>query len=65
MIQATCCDEAKAATAGNGPACWELLAGEGWAIPGCCGGGCYVQQGLRFCPFCGQPLPGVAPPEGE
>lgn len=62
-MQATCCNDAKGLTAGNGPlSCWKLLE-DGWGIPGCCGGGCYVQQGLRFCPFCGQPLPGVAPPE--
>lgn len=24
------------------------------AIPGCCGGGCYVVPDLLFCPFCGE-----------
>jgi hypothetical protein len=28
-----------------------------WAVPGCCGGGCNVLTGLKFCPFCGQKLP--------
>lgn len=29
-----------------------------WAINGCCGGGCYVVQEMRFCPFCGSSLTG-------
>ena len=24
-----------------------------WSVNGCCGGGCYVLTGVRFCPFCG------------
>ncbi len=24
-----------------------------WNINGCCGGGCYVITGVKFCPFCG------------
>lgn len=24
-----------------------------WAINGCCGGGCFVVTGVKFCPFCG------------
>jgi len=24
-----------------------------WSIYGCCGGGCYVVNGMKFCPFCG------------
>jgi hypothetical protein len=24
-----------------------------WNIGGCCGGGCYVVEDMRFCPFCG------------
>jgi hypothetical protein len=24
-----------------------------WNINGCCGGGCYVVTGVKFCPFCG------------
>ena len=27
-----------------------------WAINGCCGGGCYVVTGMRFCPYCGAKL---------
>ena len=30
--------------------------GDAYAIPGCCGGGCYVLVGVRFCPFCGTPI---------
>lgn len=26
---------------------------DGFAINGCCGGGCYVITGINFCPFCG------------
>jgi len=26
---------------------------EGFAIRGCCGGGCWVIQGIKYCPFCG------------
>lgn len=28
----------------------------GWNVNGCCGGGCYVLTGLRYCPFCGSRL---------
>lgn len=28
-----------------------------WSINGCCGGGCFVLKDIRFCPFCGAPLP--------
>lgn len=24
-----------------------------WNINGCCGGGCFVVYGVKFCPFCG------------
>jgi hypothetical protein len=24
-----------------------------WYIHGCCGGGCSVVTGMRFCPYCG------------
>ena len=27
-----------------------------WAINGCCGGGCYVVEGMKFCPYCGTKL---------
>jgi len=27
-----------------------------WNIYGCCGGGCYVVTGMKFCPFCGARL---------
>lgn len=30
--------------------------GETWNVNGCCGGGCYVLEKLRFCPFCGTAL---------
>ena len=29
---------------------------DGFAIYGCCGGGCYVINGIKFCPFCGVKL---------
>jgi len=29
---------------------------DGWAIYGCCGGGCFVVTGMNFCPFCGEVL---------
>jgi hypothetical protein len=28
-----------------------------WAINGCCGGGCFVVSDMKFCPYCGQPVP--------
>lgn len=28
----------------------------GYAINGCCGGGCYVLTGVKYCPFCGSKL---------
>lgn len=27
-----------------------------WVVNGCCGGGCYVLTGIKFCPFCGTKL---------
>lgn len=27
-----------------------------WSINGCCGGGCYVVNEMRFCPYCGTDL---------
>lgn len=27
-----------------------------WNVYGCCGGGCFVVQGMKFCPFCGAKL---------
>lgn len=32
--------------------------GEGWNIFGCCGGGCFVVTGMKFCPYCGTKLEG-------
>ena len=26
---------------------------DGYSINGCCGGGCYIIQKIKFCPFCG------------
>lgn len=26
---------------------------KGYCIRGCCGGGCWVIEGIKFCPFCG------------
>ena len=28
-----------------------------WNVNGCCGGGCYVLQDLKFCPWCGKEVP--------
>lgn len=28
-----------------------------WNVNGCCGGGCYVLNEIKFCPFCGTALP--------
>lgn len=34
--------------------------GKTWNVSGCCGGGCFVMEGIRYCPWCGvdiyQPL---------
>lgn len=27
--------------------------GQTWNINGCCGGGCFVVEKMRFCPYCG------------
>ena len=27
-----------------------------WHLNGCCGGGCYVLEDIKFCPFCGSEL---------
>lgn len=27
-----------------------------YAIEGCCGGGCYIIMGIKYCPFCGEKL---------
>ena len=27
-----------------------------WHVNGCCGGGCYVLEDIKFCPFCGKDL---------
>jgi hypothetical protein len=27
-----------------------------WNINGCCGGGCFVVSGMKFCPYCGSAL---------
>ena len=29
---------------------------DGFAIQGCCGGGCVVITGIKYCPFCGKLL---------
>lgn len=36
----------------------ELVdADSAWGILGCCGGGCYVMNNVRYCPYCGTELP--------
>ena len=27
-----------------------------WHLNGCCGGGCYVLEDIKFCPFCGKDI---------
>lgn len=29
---------------------------DGYAIYGCCGGGCYIIYKIKYCPFCGELL---------
>ena len=29
---------------------------DGWHVNGCCHGGCFVLQNIKFCPFCGTRL---------
>ena len=31
-------------------------ADDAWAVNGCCGGGCYVVIGMKYCPYCGTEL---------
>lgn len=28
-----------------------------WNVNGCCGGGCYVMENIKHCPYCGEKLP--------
>ena len=30
--------------------------GQTWNVNGCCGGGCFVVEGMKFCPFCAASL---------
>ena len=45
-----------AATTLHYPAQFKKLDDGTWVVNGCCGGGCYVVVGMRFCPFCGSRL---------
>ncbi len=36
-----------------------------WAINGCCGGGCYVVNDMRFCPYCGAKLADPLQEDGD
>jgi len=36
---------------------FEQLDDGTWAILGCCGGGCFVVEQMKFCPYCGTRLP--------
>lgn len=38
---------------------FEQLEDGTWAINGCCGGGCFVVEHMKFCPYCGANLMGV------
>lgn len=42
---------------GRPPTEGAYLTEAGWNLNGCCGGGCDVLQGMRFCPFCATALP--------
>ena len=33
-----------------------------WNVNGCCGGGCYVLQDIKRCPWCGAVLPKLPDP---
>lgn len=41
----------------------EQLDDGSWAVNGCCGGGCFVLDDLRFCPWCGSALPSEPHPK--
>lgn len=47
-----CCKEARQAVKAK-----DIMWYEGWNVPGCCGGGCYVLMNIKHCPFCGKELP--------
>ena len=52
--QGVCCDKWAQATDGsNGLPVIEALDDGTWSVNGCCGGGCFVLNDIRFCPFCG------------
>jgi hypothetical protein len=55
-----CCPELALATAarrsGNDRHIEQSSDGT-WNVNGCCGGGCFVVTGMKFCPFCGSALP--------
>jgi hypothetical protein len=34
----------------------EKLTDGSWCVNGCCHGGCYVLQDIKYCPFCGTKL---------
>jgi len=27
-----------------------------WNVSGCCGGGCFVITGMKYCPYCGKKI---------
>lgn len=53
-----CCDKfaeyAQLSGIDSGAFEWDGEGGMG--INGCCGGGCYVLSGMKFCPFCGEEI---------
>ena len=54
-----CCDEFAKMAAGDEDSPipqFERSSDGTWSVNGCCGGGCYVCNGMRFCPFCGARL---------
>ncbi len=57
MIDTACCDEWRELCSpeysGGTPQGAEQLEDGAWAVNGCCGGGCFVVTGIRYCPFCG------------
>ncbi len=57
-MEVNCCERMKQASTGID--CIEFVVfsdHSSWCVPGCCGGGCYVLQGMEYCPWCGSKLP--------
>jgi hypothetical protein len=53
-----CCEEFKNQTVCDPPQFERDEDGKTWNVNGCCGGGCFVVMGMKFCPYCGTELAG-------